>query len=214
MGRFDCRFALATVLLGGLVALAAGCSGGKTSASSATAPSVSAATTAPVASTTLSATPAAPSGASSAASANVWKGTVDPTKIPLGDGHVSTTPMAGFVDSCVSVFQGGGARHAGDWIDEANSTWSLPGKVAVQGSVQWSGAQHSVTVEGDQRVITTNDLPDGYDSGSFPISPAATRPTSTTRIPTASARRASRFICRSTRPPLRRRRAPASGRSA
>ena len=106
----------------------------------------------------------------SASPTNVWKGQVSPTSIPLGDGHVSTSPQVGYVYSCTTNFRGGGARHAGDWIDVSNNTWSMSSKIAVSGSVHWAAATYSTAVSGTNFVITTNDLPEVYPSGTFPIS--------------------------------------------
>jgi hypothetical protein len=103
---------------------------------------------------------------------NVWSGaTVDPTALPLGDGFVSTEgAAAGTIYSCTSGNpNGGGAHTAGPWIDEANGTWDSTAKVSVQGEVSWPQAAYSETVEGDQRVIVTNDLPTEQLTGTFPI---------------------------------------------
>ncbi len=100
---------------------------------------------------------------------NTWKGTVDPTAIPLGDGKVSTTPKAGYVDSCTTNFNGGGAQHAGSWINSGAKTWDADTKVAVQGSIHWPAATYSNKVNGSHRLISTNDLPEIYPTGIFPI---------------------------------------------
>ena len=98
-----------------------------------------------------------------------WTKAVDPTALPLGDGRVSTTPQVGYVDSCTTAFRGGGARHAGDWLNATAGTWNMTAKPAVQGSVSWPSATFSTQVSGDTRVITTNDLPEKENSGIFPI---------------------------------------------
>lgn len=101
---------------------------------------------------------------------NHWKGSLDSTAIPLGDGKVSTTPKPGYVDSCTTKFRGGGAEHAGGWINSADGTWNSKTKVTVQGSVTWPAAEHGEKISGSTRVVTTNDLPKGYTTGVFPIS--------------------------------------------
>lgn len=101
-----------------------------------------------------------------------WKAVVVATAIPLGDGNVSTTPKTGYVDSCTTDFRGGGAQHSGSWIDTANKTWNARTKVAVQGSVNWTQARASFSRSGDQRRVTTNDLPKGAATGTFPIAPS------------------------------------------
>ena len=100
--------------------------------------------------------------------ANVWKSTVDTTALPLGDGKVSTSPQVGFVDSCSTNFRAGGAQHSGDWIDATAGTWNLQAKIAVQGEVTWPAASFTETVSGNQRVLTTDDLPEDLLYGRLP----------------------------------------------
>lgn len=88
--------------------------------------------------------------------------------LPLGDGHVGTTPQVGYVDACQTSFNGGGAFHAGPWIH--GSTWDETAKLAVQGSVKWPQASYHVSVTGNQRIITTMDVPVNFTTGIFPIS--------------------------------------------
>ncbi len=98
------------------------------------------------------------------------RGPVNPAAIPLGDGYVSTTPKVGYVDSCITSFPStGGASVDGPWIDETTKTWDSLTKVAVEGSVSWPQAKYSVTVSGDDRIITGNDLPIDHTTGTFPI---------------------------------------------
>lgn len=91
----------------------------------------------------------------------------DVTKIPLGDGKVSTSPKVGYIYSCQTSFNGGGAEHAGDWIN--GSTWDLTKKIAVQGSVSWPNAAFSAAVQGAQRLLSGNGLPVDATTGIFPI---------------------------------------------
>ena len=112
----------------------------------------------------------APNSSTQSTNANTWKGTVNPASIPLGDGNVSTTPEVGYVDSCTTTFRGGGARHSGSWLDTSTNTWNSVSKLAVEGSVSWPSATYSNVVSGSNRVITTNDLPQNYTTGIFPIS--------------------------------------------
>lgn len=97
-------------------------------------------------------------------------GPVSLTALPLGDGHVSTSPLAGYVYSCVTHFGGGGAFTNGSWIH--GSTWDATTKLAVQGAIRWPQASYAATLQGDQRVITSDDLPVGYTTGTFPIQPS------------------------------------------
>ncbi len=92
---------------------------------------------------------------------------LDITQLPLGDGKVSTRPQVGYVYSCQTHFQGGGAQHAGDWIH--GTTWDLTAKLSVRGSVTFPDAQFSIETQGAQRIITGNGLPVDTEAGIFPI---------------------------------------------
>jgi hypothetical protein len=94
--------------------------------------------------------------------------TIDPARLPSGDGKFSTnTPAAGYVFSCRGTFNGGGASAAGPWINR-DGTWNASTKLAVDGSVAWPAAAHSVNVANAVRTISTNDLP-SHLTGVFPI---------------------------------------------
>lgn len=112
-------------------------------------------------------------GSTTAPEATTWSGTPTPsTAIPLDDGHVSSTPKVGYVDSCVTTFNGGpGPSTTGPWINQTTKTWDATAKPHVQGTVSWPAAAHSFTLTGSSRVLTTNDLPEGETTGTFPISP-------------------------------------------
>ncbi len=113
---------------------------------------------------------ASPSTSTSAgAAAASWTDATDPTRIPLGDGNVSTQPKQGDVDSCITTFGGGGAQRAGPWIDATSQTWNIRTKIAAQGSHVESGASYSESVQGATRSITGNDLPRSVPVGTFPI---------------------------------------------
>jgi hypothetical protein len=95
---------------------------------------------------------------------------VNPKAVPLGDGHVSTAPRVGYVDSCVTSFGGvGGAQAIGPWIDEAGKTWNRAAKPSVEGAVDWPRARYVVKVSGSKRTITFDDLPVDHPTGTFPI---------------------------------------------
>ncbi|MEZ5269807.1 MAG: hypothetical protein R2789_14980 [Microthrixaceae bacterium] len=51
-------------------------------------------------------------------------------------------------------------------------------KIAVGGEVEWDG-EYSVTVDGDERVISTNAVPHDHTTGEFPVD-LKNRPTGTT----------------------------------
>jgi hypothetical protein len=94
---------------------------------------------------------------------------VDLTSLELGDGKYSTNPQVGYVYTCQTQFNGGGATGTGSWMN-GDGTWDATKKAVVDGSVTWP---HSfiITVEGDQRIFTGNDLPD-HPTGNFPVSPS------------------------------------------
>ncbi len=93
---------------------------------------------------------------------------INATAIPLGDGHVSTSPKVGYVDSCQS-FSPTGPGHVGPWINTTKKTWNANAKIHVRGSVSWPSASYKVTVSGGRRVIKTNGLPINHTTGTFPI---------------------------------------------
>jgi hypothetical protein len=98
------------------------------------------------------------------------KGPINPAAVPLGDGYVSTSPKVGYVDSCITNLPSqGGASVVGPWINKTTKTWDSLTKIAVQGSVSWSEARFSVTISGNRRIITGNDLPIDHTTGTFPI---------------------------------------------
>ena len=145
------------------------CSGTNGNASSTgTSSKASSTSTAPPGSSTTE------SGSTAGSGVERWPGNpVSETAIPLGDGKLSTSPKVGYEDTCTLSFRGGGARGTNlPWIDTANGTWNLKTKVAVEGANTWPNASHTFTLEGSNRVLTTNDLPEGATTGNFPISPS------------------------------------------
>src|SRR5207248_7597297 len=68
------------------------------------------------------------------------------------------------------------AQAVGPWINTTAGTWDSTAKIAVAGEVNWPNAAWSVKVSGTTRVITTNDLPKGHTTGTFPV--ASTDPAS------------------------------------
>ena len=103
---------------------------------------------------------------------NTWSGaSVDRTALPIGTSHVSTSaPAVGGLYVCSAGNPAGGGAHAtGPWIDEEVGTWDLEEKVSVQGSVEWPMATYDEKVDGESRVITSNGLPVGAVTGTFPI---------------------------------------------
>jgi hypothetical protein len=97
-------------------------------------------------------------------------GKIDPAAIPLGDGYLSTSPKVGSIESCQTSFPSiGGAQAVGPWINTTTKTWDSLTKIHVQGAVSWPSARYAETVSGEGRLITTNDLPTGHDTGTFPV---------------------------------------------
>src|SRR3954469_25385577 len=107
---------------------------------------------------------------------------LDPTKsygndyadgiLPVGDGlFVTDGPKAGYVYRCRAPVGGGGAQSRGPWLVHNHTQYDLNKKVAVQGDVRWVGT-YSMTIDGSQRVITTNDLPHDHTAGVFPVQPS------------------------------------------
>ena len=102
-------------------------------------------------------------------SAVVALGAVNPKAIPLGDGHVSTSPRVGWVDSCQTSFGGaGGAQAVGPWINTAAKTWDSTAKIHVAGNVSRDG-RWLVKTSGATRTVATNDLPINHGTGTFPV---------------------------------------------
>jgi hypothetical protein len=94
----------------------------------------------------------------------------DVTRLPLGDGHVSSSPQRGDVDACQQVpGRPGGASHTGPWIHGA--TFDLKEKAVVDGRVHWKGVVR-IAVHGTRLLVTGNGLPKLTPTGRFPISPA------------------------------------------
>jgi len=86
--------------------------------------------------------------------------------LPLGDGKVSTSPRAGYLMSCVLHWRRGPV-HGGPWIGDGE--WTPAEKPRVEGNVAWPAHHISITVRGDERIITANNLPE-HTTGVFPIS--------------------------------------------
>jgi hypothetical protein len=94
----------------------------------------------------------------------------DLTRLPLGDGRVSTTARSGYVYACQSVAaRPGGADHAGDWIH--GSSFDLTEKAVVDGRMRWAG-KISVSRTSSGLVIRGNGLPRNTFTGRFPIAPS------------------------------------------
>jgi hypothetical protein len=91
----------------------------------------------------------------------------DLKNLPLGDNLKSDEPKAGYIWPCHIEEGAGGAFKDGPWINGDGKTWDSTKKVIVQGNVKWPHA-FKVSLEGDRRVFTSNDLPD-HSTGVFPV---------------------------------------------
>ncbi|OGO23272.1 MAG: hypothetical protein A2Y54_11100 [Chloroflexi bacterium RBG_16_51_16] len=92
---------------------------------------------------------------------------LDFTHLELGDNKISASPQRGFVFSCMTYYKGSGPAATGWWLN-GDGTWDLTKKAVVDGSVSWTH-EFSITLSGDQRIITGNGLPD-HTTGVYPIS--------------------------------------------
>lgn len=95
--------------------------------------------------------------------------TLDLTSLPLGDNKYATSPKQGYVYSCQTTFNGGGAFTQGPWIYATTKTWDLTRKVSVDGTVSWPNATWKLTQDGTTRTATFNDLPQNHTTGTYPI---------------------------------------------
>ena len=91
------------------------------------------------------------------------------TKLPVGDSKFSpTTPKRGYVYSCQSSYNGGGAFRQGPWFN-GDGTYDYTKKAIVDGHVTWPEAHVSFTLNGTSMTISGNDLPVGGFTGTFPV---------------------------------------------
>jgi len=91
--------------------------------------------------------------------------------LPLGDGNVSSKPKSGNVYSCQQRFNPNapGAQASGKWI--RGNEWAPTAKPIVDGAVAWPNSAITVSLEGDQRLVRANNLPD-HKTGVFPVARA------------------------------------------
>jgi hypothetical protein len=93
---------------------------------------------------------------------------VDLKNLPIGDQRVSSGPQSGYVWSCQTQFNGGGAFTTGAWFNQAAGTYDLTAKPTVDGSVTWP-SQFAFSVQGDKRIVESNNLPN-HPTGNYPVS--------------------------------------------
>jgi hypothetical protein len=130
-------------------------------------------------------------------------GSLDLTRLHLGDGRVTmSAPRRGYVYACAPG-QNGAFVPTGPWI--SGSLWDFTRKPTVDGSVDWPAARYRVTRTGSRRKLSGNGLPENR-TGVFPIANTddayqydfnpnrITAQTLSYRIP-ASPRRVARSAC-------------------
>jgi len=97
---------------------------------------------------------------------------VDKTRLPVGDGQVTTAgPQRNYIYLCNQGGGGGGASSQGPWFN-GDGTWDATEKATVDGSVGWPSATFEHTLSGDQRVLSGNGVPADHTTGTFPVSPS------------------------------------------
>jgi YHYH protein len=94
---------------------------------------------------------------------------LDPTRLPIGDGKISSSAKIGSVFSCQTTFPPvGGAFKDGPWI-KSDGTFDLTSKAQVDGHVSWTSSQ-SITMDTTTNSVTGNGLPN-HPTGAYPVSP-------------------------------------------
>jgi YHYH protein len=89
--------------------------------------------------------------------------------LPVGDGRlVLDGPQSGSVYLCNEGGEGGGATARGPWFVSNDTEYDINQKIHVEGEVDWKG-DYSVAIDGDERVISTNAVPDDHATGQFPV---------------------------------------------
>jgi hypothetical protein len=92
---------------------------------------------------------------------------IEASKIPVGDGKVSTAgPAVGYVYAC-SLPSSNNAPGKAPWISADGLTWDSVAKIAVQGSVRWASGFTTSLLDGVLN-ISGNGLP-SHTTGNFPI---------------------------------------------
>jgi YHYH protein len=92
--------------------------------------------------------------------------------LPVGDGkYVTDAPASGSVYVCRAPGGGGGAQTRGPWFVNNDTEYDLSRKVSVQGEVPWT-ASYSMSIDGDRRIVSTNDVPRDHTTGVFPVAPS------------------------------------------
>jgi hypothetical protein len=97
-------------------------------------------------------------------------GDVDLSALPLGSGDVSTSAVQGQLWVCNQAQEAPLPNEADlPWVFDDLDTYDLTAEAFVEGDVDWPDASFDVTVDGDTRTLTTNDLPNDHTTGVFPV---------------------------------------------
>jgi hypothetical protein len=91
---------------------------------------------------------------------------VDKTRLPIGDGKRALEAKNGYAWTCYQNPSAGGAQASGAWMN-GDGTFNFTNKPIVEGSVAWP-SEFKVELQGEQRVITANDLP-SHTTGAYPV---------------------------------------------
>jgi hypothetical protein len=91
--------------------------------------------------------------------------------LPVGDSKYSTTAAEkGKIFTCRANFvpaSQAGAQTRGPWFVNNNTEWDINKKSAIAGSIEWE-ENITIALQGGNRVIKTNSLPD-HHTGVFPV---------------------------------------------
>jgi hypothetical protein len=99
---------------------------------------------------------------------------LDITNLPIGDYKVSDSPQVGYVYRCGGAQTdagAGGAQVEGPWIRD-DGMFDLTAKAIVDGDVMWDQATFMIILEGENRLLTGNNLPTTHGTGVYPVSAA------------------------------------------
>jgi hypothetical protein len=91
---------------------------------------------------------------------------LDLTRLPLGDGKLSSKPRSGWIWACRIDPNAGGAFRKGPWI-KTDGTYDFTAKTVVDGAVTWNH-RFKMSRQDNKRIFTTNDLPN-HPTGIYPI---------------------------------------------
>jgi hypothetical protein len=110
--------------------------------------------------------------AASMAMGDIGNSGTDPTKLPVGDGKVTTAgARKGYVYRCGGNTavnnQAAGAQTNGPWI-KSDGTYDSTAKAIVDGKVSWPGSV-SFKDEGSSLKVTSNGVPTGSTTGVYPV---------------------------------------------